>query len=131
MGPDLAKIQLMIIIIYLFLVLALCYGLQLFDRLKPIILTILVGWLITRYFDNKNIYYKMDVLTVDFIVWQFIYLMCKWEDLELKWPLLILQQASCCISSSIMAFLVHDIMSVYFPFQLKIIWLWLYSLYDM
>lgn len=73
----------------------------------------------------------MDMLTVYFIVWQFIYLMCKWEVLELKWPLLILQQASCCISSSIVAFLFNDIIFVYFPFQLKIVFLWLYSLYDM
>ncbi len=33
----------------------------------------------------------MDVLTVNFIVWQFIYLMCKWKNLELKWPFLIFQ----------------------------------------
>jgi hypothetical protein len=130
-GADLTKVRLLLIIIYLFLALRLCFGVQLFDRLKPIILTILVSWLITRYFDNKNIYYKMEVLSIYFIVWQFIYLLSKWEDLELKCPLLIIQQASCCASSSIMAFLFHDIMFVYFPFQFKIIYLWLYSLYDM
>ncbi len=130
-GPSLAILELLSLILHLFVVLVLCFGVQLFGRVKPIILTILVSWLITRYFDNKNIYYKMDVLSIYFIVWQFIYLLSKWEDLELKCPLLIIQQASCCASSSIMAYLFHDIIFVYFPFEFKIIWLWLYSLYDM
>jgi hypothetical protein len=131
MGSNSATSELLFLIVSFCLVLRLCFGEQLFDRLKPIILTIFVSWLITRYFDNKNIYYKMDVLSIYFIVWQFIYPLSKWEDLELKYPLLIIRQASCCASSSIMAFLFHDIMFVYFPFQFKIICLWLYSLYDM
>jgi len=130
-GPDIEKLNLLLIISCFFAVLLLCYDLQLFDRMKPMILTILVGWLITRYYDSQNIYYNIDMLTVYFIVWQFIYLMCKWEDLELKWPFLILQQASCCISISITTFLWHEIIFRYLPFQFKIIFLWLYSLYDM
>ncbi len=131
MRPYLARVQLVSLTVFLFLALLLCFGVQMFVRLKPIILTILVSWLITRYFDNKNIYNKMDVLSIYFIVWQFIYPLSQWEDLELKCPLLIIQQATCCASPSIMAFLFHDIAFVYFPFQFKIIWLWLYSLYDM
>jgi hypothetical protein len=130
-GPDIEKLTLLLIISCFFAVLLLCYDLQLFDRMKSMILTILVGWLITRYYDSQNIYYNRDMLTVYFIVWQFIYLMCKWEDLELEWPFLILQQASCCISISITTFLWHEIIFRYLPFQFKIIFLWLYSLYDM
>ena len=130
LGSDLERYQLMEIIIFLFVVLVLCYGVQLFGRIKPMVLTILVVWLIMRYFDNHNIYYKMDMLTLYFIVWQFIYLMCKWEVLELKWPSLILQQGSCCISTSIVAFLFNDMIFVYFPFQIKIGFLWFFTLCD-
>jgi hypothetical protein len=87
--------------------------------MKPMILTISIGWLITRYCDSQNTYYSIDVLTVHFIVLQFIYLLCKWEDLELEWPFFILQQASCCISTCIEAFLFHDILLRYLPFQFK------------
>jgi hypothetical protein len=128
---DLAKLTLLLIISCFFGVLLLYYDLKLFDCMKSMILTIFVGWLITRYCDSQNIYINIDVLTVYFIVWQFIYLMRKWERLELEWPFLILQQASCCISMSITTFLRHDVIFVYLPFQFKIIFLWLFSLYDM
>jgi hypothetical protein len=131
MGPNFAKVLLLFLISYLFLVSILCFGTQMFGRIKPIALTTIVSWLITRYFDNKYIYYKMDMLSIHLIVWQFSYLLSKWEDLKLKCPLCIIQQASCCISRSILAFLFHDIVFVYFPFQFKIIYLWLFSLYDM
>ncbi len=58
-----------------------------FYNIEPMTLTIFVGWLITRYCDSQNTYYRIDVITVHFIVWQFMYLMCKWKDRELEWPI--------------------------------------------
>jgi len=57
--------------------------------------------------------------------------MCKWKDLELERPFLILQQASCCISTCITAYLYHEFMLRYLPFQFKIILLWITALEDM
>jgi hypothetical protein len=119
------------IIICLYPVLLLSYGSLVFHKMKPMIMTILVGWLITRYCDGQNTYYRIDVITIHFVVYQLIYLMCKWEAYELEWPFFILQQASCCIYSCITAFLSHELMLRYFPFQFKIIFLWICSLYDM
>ncbi|CAF2997196.1 unnamed protein product, partial [Rotaria sp. Silwood2] len=95
-----------------------------------IIYTILFVWLWARYCNNKNCWYQLDILTVYFLVWQFIYLMCKWEFYELSWPLLILQQASGCVSTSVTIFFSYDIAYRYIPFQFKIGFLWLFSLYD-
>jgi hypothetical protein len=109
----------------------LCDYEQVLHRMQPMIITILVGWLINRYCDDCNIYYKIDVLTAYFIIWQIIYLMWKWKDLELEWPFLILQQASCCISTCITAFLFNEFIFRYFPFEFKISSLWIVSFYDM
>ncbi|UJR18129.1 hypothetical protein I4U23_005029 [Adineta vaga] len=73
---------------------------------------------------------RQNIFTVYFLVWQFMYVMCKWECYELSWPLLIFQQASSCISSSLTVFFLYDILYRYVPFQLKIIFVWSLSLYD-
>jgi hypothetical protein len=65
---DIAKLLLFMIIICLCPVLLLCCGSRVFHSMKPMILTISVGWLITRYCDSQNTYYSIDVLTVHFIV---------------------------------------------------------------
>lgn len=60
------------------------WDIELLDRAKPMIMTSLIGWLIIRYYDDHNVYYKIDVLTAYFIIWRIIYLMWKWKDLELE-----------------------------------------------
>ncbi len=100
------------------------------DRMKPITWTILTVWLIARYYDSQNIYYKIDALPVHFIIWQFIYLMCKWQDRELQWSFFILQQTSCCISTAMTPFFVYDIVCLYLSFQFIITSLWMLPFYD-
>jgi len=131
LSNNIIRFRLIIFSICLCVVLVLCYGQQVFNLMKLITLTILMVWLFACYCNNYNVCYQIDVLTVYFIVWQFIYLMCKWEDLELESPFLILHQASCCVSTSITTYLIHDVILLHFPFQWKIIFLWLYSLFDM
>jgi hypothetical protein len=128
---NIAQLLLFMITISLYPVLSLCYGDQALQRTQPIILTILVGWLINRYCDDNNACCQIDVLTVHLIVWQIIYLMCEWGDFRLEYPFLFLHQASSCISTCINAFLLHDFVLRYLPFQLKISWLWMLSFYDM
>jgi hypothetical protein len=128
---NIAKLLLFMIIISLNPVLSLCYGEQVSRRIKPMILTMLVGWLITRYCVEYNAFYKIDMLTVHFIVWQISYLMCKWGDFGFQCPVLILRQASCCISTCVDTFLYHEFMFRYLPLQFKIGLLWMLSFYDM
>ncbi|CAF4079668.1 unnamed protein product [Rotaria sp. Silwood1] len=75
------------------------------NRIRTIILMILIIWLLTRYYDNRILWHQIDIVTLYFIVWQIIYLICKWDEGEPIWPILIVQQVSCCLSTSITAFL--------------------------
>jgi len=120
-----------IVILILSIVLLSCYGKHVFNYIRMIISTILIPWLLARYCDNQNCWYQLDILTVYLIVWQFMYLMCKWEFVELSWPLLLLQQTSCCVSTSVTAFFYYDIVFHDLPFRFFIGFLWLFSLYDM
>jgi hypothetical protein len=95
------------------------------------ILTISIGWLITRYYDSQDTYYTIDILTVHFIIWQFIYPMYNWVNYELQWPVFFLQQISCCISNCLDAYFYHELVLRYLPFKYKMIFLWLLSFYDM
>jgi hypothetical protein len=128
---DLEKVPLFMIIIFLPHVLLLYYGDQAYRRMKPIVLTILIVWLVNRYFDDNNACCQIDVLTVHLIVWQIIYVMCEWGDFRLEYPFFFLNQASSCILICIAAFLWNDIMFRYLPFQLKMIYFWLHSFADM
>ncbi len=131
MDYNIEKIILFFITISIPPVLSLCYGEQALHRAQPIILTILVGWLINRYCDDNNACCQIDVLTVHFIVWQIIYLMSEWGDFRLEYPFFFLSQASSCIFTCVVAFLRNEFMFRYLPFQLKMIFLWSLSFYDM
>jgi hypothetical protein len=108
----------------------LLYGLQLWNRLRPVIQTIMIVWLLTRFCEGNYLYYEVDVITVYFLIWQCTYIMCKWEDHECSFPFLILQQGSLCISAALFTFLVYDYGYRFFPIQLNFVLLWLWSLYD-
>jgi len=124
-------VEIFTIIFVLFVAILMSYGQQLIDRMKPMIMTIFVGWLITRFCDRQHPYYRIDVITVHFVVCQFISLMYKWQDFELESPFPMVQQASCCISACVRAFLQHEFSLRYFPFQFKILVLWMMSFFDM
>jgi hypothetical protein len=125
------KIQLCAIVSILFLIIFLFYGMKVLNRIRSIILTILIVWLLARWCEDKSLWYKIDSLTIYFVTWQCVYLTCKWEDHDLLSPFLFLQQGSLCVSISLESFLFYDIIFRYIPIQLNIAFFWLWSLYDM
>lgn len=125
------KVNLVMVFIVCLVILVLCYGLQIFNRIGCVIKVILIVWLLSRYCEDKKVCFRVDVLTVYLFLWQCTYLMCKWEDHGLSCPLLILQQGSLCISISLTAYFYYDLMFKYLPIQFNFVLLWLWSLYDM
>ena len=115
----------------LYLLLPFIFNAQVNNIIKFIIITILIGWLIGRYYNNQDPYYSIDILTVHLILWQFIYPMYKWVNYELEWPIFFLQQISCCIYYCFRAYIFHELVFRYFPFKYKMIFLWGLSVYDM
>ncbi len=125
------KVQLFAIATILFLIVFLYYGIKVLNRIRSIILTILIVWLLARWCEEKILWYKIDCLTVYVVTWQCVYLICKWEDHGLLSPFLFLQQGSLCVSISLTSFLFYDIIVRYIPIYLNIACFWLWSLYDM
>jgi hypothetical protein len=125
------RVYLVMVCIVALVILVLCYGLQIFNRICSVIKVILIVWLLARYCEDKEIWFRVDVLTIYFLVWQCTYLTCKWEDHGLSCPLLILQQGSLCISISLTAYFYYDLIFQYLPIQFNFVFLWLWSLYDM
>ena len=107
------------------------FGKLLGSYLRPIIQTVMVAWLLARFCDGQYLYYVPDIITVHFLMWQCTYVMCKWEDHDLSFPLLILQQVSFCTSVSLLSFLTYDYIYSFSPIQLNFALLWLWALYDM
>lgn len=104
---------------------------QLWSLIRPTVQTAIIVWLLARFCEGKHLYYVPDVLTVYWLVWQCAYVMCKWEYYDLSFPLVILQQGSFCISTSLISFLIFDIVYRYFPTQFVYTFLWLMALDDM
>jgi hypothetical protein len=124
------KLQVFMVCMCVTMVSLLLYGLQLLNRFRPIIQTSMIVWLLARFCDGKYLYYEVDIITVYFLIWQCTYVMCKWEDHDFSYPLLILQQGSFCISISLLTFLLYDYEYRFFPIQISFALLWLWSLYD-
>jgi len=105
-------------------------GTSLIPRLLLGVLTIFIVWLLARWCDSFHMWYSVDVFTIYFLVWQFIYLMFQWCYHQLSWPFLIFYQVSICILTAIAAFLFYDLVFRYFPSIILVI-IWFACFYDM
>ncbi len=124
------KLQVFTVHIFVIIPLLLLYGIQILSRLRPMIQTMMVVWLLARFCEGKYSCYEVDVITVYFLIWQCTYVMCKWEDHDVSFPLLILQQGSFCTSAALFTFLMYDYQYRFLPIQLSFTLLWLWSLCD-
>lgn len=118
----------LIVIIWSFETLSCHWPEQVLHNMTPMIMTGLIGWPLTHYYyDEYIIYYRIDILTTYFIIWQIMYLVWQWKSFELEWPFFILQQVSVCINTSLKACFLNEFIFRYFSFKTKIIFLWILS----
>jgi hypothetical protein len=115
------------IFVLIMALLVLFYGLQVCIRIRSVAVTIVVVWLLNRYYTD----HPLDAFTVYFIVWQFVQMICHWQSHELWWPALILQQASLCLFTAFIALIPYDILFRHYPSQFYFTVLWIRSLIDM
>jgi hypothetical protein len=113
------------------IVLLLFYGRPVFFRIRSVAITILVVWLVNRYYTAVPLQNPLDLFTVHLMAWQFFQLICHWESHELWWPALVLQQASVCLFTALVAFIQYDIVYRHLPSQFHFIFLWCRSINDM
>jgi hypothetical protein len=128
---DLVKIEFFLIYQPMIMLLLVFYGRPLFFRIRSVAVTILIIWLLNRYYTDRQLENPPDVFTVYLIVWQFVQLICHWESHELWWPALILQHASLCLFLAFTAFIQYDLMFRHLPIQYHFTFLWVQSLKDM
>jgi hypothetical protein len=89
-----------------------------------------IVWIIARLCNGLNLCCQLDVFTVYFIVWQFIYVIYKWNLFELPYFSFTLRQGLFCLSESIFAFVMHHIWLRYASVLLIFAFLWLSALAD-
>lgn len=106
------------------------FGQQLGKLVRPIVETAMIVWLLGRFCEGKDLFYVPDILTVYCLVWQCAYIMCKWEDHDLSFPLVILQQGLFCIVGALNSFLLFDFTHRFYPIELSFTLLWLWAFYD-
>ncbi len=95
-------------------------------------LTIVISWFLTRYCDNIDMWYEVDVFTVYFFVAQFVCLIYKWLHQDLPIISFTLHQKATCLSMALITFIVYDIFfSLFVPTYISFATIWLMSIIDM
>jgi hypothetical protein len=86
---------------------------------------------LARFIDSIELQYQPDILTVYLSVWQFMFLVWKWQLQELFSPVIFIEQASFCIFTAFLSFIAYDTTYRYIPFQIILLSFWLLSIVDM
>jgi hypothetical protein len=107
------------------------YGNQVFHYVRIILFTMLAFDYLARYFDCIKCQYQVDVLTVYLFVWQFMFIVWKWQIHQLFSPVVIIEQGSFCVFLAFLSFFFYDVLFRYIPFKINLIWFWLMSIADM
>ena len=96
-----------------------------------ILITLAAVEFLGQYFTSLNFWWKIDVLTIYWFVWQLISLMLEWICLGLLPPILIIEQGSFCVTMALMAWMWHFTFLRYMPLTLSVLWFWIFSVIDM
>jgi len=91
-----------------------------------LLLMITTNWLVARYCDTIDMGYEVDIFTVYFFVWQFIYLIYKWLYQDLPMLSFSLHQKATCLYMALTAFMEYDVLFRLLPTYMffAVVWLW-------
>jgi len=116
-------LQIVLIVIYFFPKITI--------HIRKILITLLAVEFLAQYFTSLNFWWKIDVLTIYWFVWQLISLMLEWICLVLLPPILIIEQGSFCVSMALLAWMWYFAFVRYIPLTLSLLWFWIFSVIDM
>jgi len=100
-------------------------------HIRKILITLLAVEFLAQYFTSLNFWWKIDVLTIYWFVWQLISLVLEWICLGLLPPNLIIEQGSFCVIMALLAWMWHFAFVRYIPLTLSLLWFWIFSVIDM
>lgn len=115
--------QLVLMILYCFL--------KINNHIRNILFTLLTVEFLAQYIASVSLPWKIDMLTIYWFVWQLSSLVLNWVWLHLLPPILIIEQGSLCVVTTLVAWLVHFIFFRYIPVTLTLFCLWIFSVIDM
>jgi hypothetical protein len=83
-------------------------------------------WYVARFCDGNASCPPVDVITIYFLVWQYVYLTWAWQLNELPLFSLKLHHGASCLILALLAFFMHEFMFRYIPAWLRfgLIFLW-------
>ncbi|UJR07114.1 hypothetical protein I4U23_011402 [Adineta vaga] len=109
-----------------------CFGLQNKNRyIRPIIATLICGWLIARLLDGVDCCYKIDVVSVYFLIWQVMFVITKWELKQIAVCSPAFNRGSTIVILALGAFTAYDTICRYLSTQVSFIFFWMVSFADM
>ncbi|CAF3580373.1 unnamed protein product [Rotaria sordida] len=98
-----------------------CLGLQKTSiYVRPLIATIIIGWLLARFFDAFYWRYQIDMLTIYFLIWQFMFVIVKWESEEVPIFSFGVHRVWLCMSVAFGAFITHNTVFRYVSPKIKL-----------
>ncbi len=107
------------------------YGHQVFHYLRMSLFTVWAVDFFARYLDFIKLQWQTDILTVYLFVWQFIFIVCKWQIHQLLPPVVIIEQGMFCLFLAFLSFTFYDVFFRYIPFEVSLLWFWVMSVVDM
>jgi hypothetical protein len=100
-------------------------------KIRPVIRTIISAYLLARFCESVDLWCKLDIFTVYFLIGQFMFFIIRWEFQQLPLLSLTFYQGWLCMSVAFETFFVYDIMFRYLSRQLNFLFFWISSIVDM
>lgn len=99
-------------------------------NVRFVVYTLTVVWFAGRFFNALYLSCPIDILTVFFLFWQLICLVCKWYSFELPCLSFTLHQASLCLFMAFITYSFYDIVLRYLPVRYRFLLLWFTAIED-
>jgi hypothetical protein len=107
------------------------YCSKLNNHVRNILFTSLAVEFLAQYVVSFNLWFKIDILTIYWFVWQLTSLVLNWVWSVLLPPIRIIEQGSFCLIPALGAWMWHFIFFRYIPLTLNLSCLWIFSIIDM
>jgi hypothetical protein len=100
-------------------------------HVRHLVLTVLTVEFLAQYVASLNLWFKTDILTIYWFVWQLWSLVLNWAWALLIPPILVIEKGSFCVAMALMAWMLHFMFYRYMPLTINLSVLWIFSIIDM
>ena len=120
----------MIVVLFSLTVMMVYYRSQTGKYIALLFYLLVTIWYATRFSDGASSCPPLDVVTIYFLVWQYVYLTCAWQLHELPWFSLKLHHGASSLILAMLAFSLHEFAFRYVPNWLWFVLIFLWAITD-